>query len=305
MKILILDQHTDATRSLLQQFSALGHECFVADHTLALVPEKYTHEKLTSYEYGYPYSPGNKQDLITGKFDAFLAMNLDAYKHLERHNPKQTKGIFYNVHHINLSYHPDNILSCESRALSSLKYTQHGCLFVLSFPQEKHPYHGPSLTGDYIQLIYGFKKYGQRGRPSPVQIFETGKKQYLGKREIINYGDEIHVKDTDVFPLIYAQPHFKTWGSGNDYAILKGMARGIPPILFKPFIAGSICDNFIDDSDAFLLTVPNNFGEILNKIDNEPETVIEKGKKAREKVLEYMFRPEHLEKLAMFLSRLL
>lgn len=302
MNILILDQHIDVTRSFLQRFNSIGCHTWVADHSLALVPEKYTPAKLVSYKYGFPYSIANRKQLSDGFFDAFVAITLDGYKRLAQIAHSRTKGIYGNAHFVDLAGFPKNILSFESRALKSLRQNQHGCLFVLSLPREEHPFHGPNLNGDYIQLIYDFRRYGQNG---PCSIFDLAVKQYCGKQKISTFGDKIHATDTNEFPKMYCQLHLKNWGSGNDFAITKGMIRGIPPILYKPYITGSICDNFIDEDNAFLFSRPEELAPLLEFIDNSPDLVSNKGKAAHYRTLSYMTQSEHNNSLIQFFEKLI
>ncbi len=300
MKILILDQHSDVTRSLLQQLQALGHEVFIGDSSIIPL-KKWNKKKLQNNAYHYPFEIGSVEQLRGGEFDVFISLSCDFYKKLRSIAPSKTKRIFFNTQIHPLSSRLDNILSCDSRNVP-----KKSCLFVLTLPLDLHKYHGPNSDGHYIQLIHSFTEMAKD--PHRIQawhIFDYVTKYYNGVRKIITYGDSGQaVKDIEAFPKMFAQLHIKNWGSGNDYAILKGMVRGIPPILYKPFVEGSVLDQFISDKEAFFFSDFTDLPVLLEQIDKEFDIVKAKGLSASQRVVEFMSDPVHLERLDQFLDDL-
>ena len=301
MKILILDQHGDVTTSLLHQLGALGYEVFIADSSIIPL-KKWDKETIQNNEYHHPYQIGDIDQLQTGEFDAFISLSHDFYHRLSSLSPK-TKAIYFNTQP-NKPLYPvtfDNILSCDSRNVP-----EGACLYALTLPFELHQYHGPDPNGDYIQIIFDFTKMAKE--PHRIQawhIFDMARRNYKGDRKIITYGDPgKSIRDTDAFPNMFAQLHIKNWGSGNDYAILKGMLRGIPPILYRPFVHGSIIDQFIGDGEAFFFEDGFELTDLLEEIDTQFTLVKQKGILASARTAKFMLDPTHLERLADFFGSL-
>lgn len=300
MKILILDQHSDVTRSLLQQLQALGHEVFIGDSSIIPL-KKWNKKKLQNNAYHYSFEIGSVDQLQGGEFDAFISLNRDFYKRLRTLAPSKTKRIYFNTQIHPVSFGLDNILSCDQRNVP-----KKSCLFVLTLPLALHKYHGPNPDGYFIQLIHSFAEMAKDPqRIQAWQIFDRARKYYSGKREIISYGDAGQaVRDVEAFPKMFAQLHIKNWGSGNDFAILKGMVRGIPPILFGPFIEESVLDQFVSDREAFFFHDFTDLPILLERIDDDFDLVKAKGLSAAQKSVEFMSDPVHLERLDRFLNSL-
>lgn len=295
MKILVLDQHGDVTSSLCQQLEALEYNVFVADNSIIPL-EKWDKEKLQT-----KYSKiGNIEQLQSGEFDVFIALSSQFYEKLDALSPSKTKGVFFNTQPNVLSDYP-NILSCDARNVP-----EGACLYALTLPMELHRYHGPNANGDYIQLIFDFELIAKELENIQAwHILKLAKSQYEGKRNILSYGDPGHlVRDAEAFPKMFAQLHIKNWGSGNDFAILKGMLRGIPPILYRPFVTGSIIDQFITGEEAFFFDDFTGLSDLLEQIDDEFDLVQTKGLSASRKTSEFMSDPLHLDRLVQFFGSL-
>ncbi len=289
MRILLFDHHQDVTRSLLHQLIFLEHDIWIADHSICYQP-KWKPEALEKTDYFYPYRIAGLKDLRT--FDAFITLSNEVLQIIRKLAPN-VKEIFFDTQKDSDLRDKKNVLTCIPKPGLHT--------YILTLPPI-HDYHGPNINGNYVQLIFDFIK-SSRGSLARI-IYEHALKNYKGKKKIISYGDHNKVRDVDVFPEIYAQLHLKDWGSGNDFAILKGMSRGIPPIIYRPFIKNTVAENFLDPTTAFLFDKPDELTKILEDIENESEEVVLRGTEASIQVQDFVNNVSHIAKLDVFLHAL-